>query len=59
MIYADYSPDPAQGAAFAQAAFGTSINSGINLRPTQANSGQLDPVKRRESAPGRPDLPGS
>jgi integrase len=35
LVYADYAPDPAQGAAFAEHAFGAGINSGINLSETE------------------------
>jgi hypothetical protein len=34
-IYADYAPDPSQGARWAEAAFGEGIKSGINLSATK------------------------
>ncbi len=43
-IYADYSPDPTQGAALAEAAFGASTNPSTNLRPSQHNSDHLEPL---------------
>ena len=42
-IYADYSPDPSQGAAWAEAAFGAGTNSGTNLSTTESNSEQEKP----------------
>ena len=38
--YADYSPGQAQGAAYAEAAFGVGTNSGTNLSTTEDNSEQ-------------------
>jgi integrase len=35
LVYADYAPDPAQGAALAERAFGRGINSGINPSDTE------------------------
>jgi integrase len=58
-IYADYSPDPAQGAAFAQAAFGASTNPSTNLRPTQTNSDGLEALYHGENGSDRPGRPGS
>jgi integrase len=40
LIYADYSPGQAQGAAFAEAAFGAGTNSGTNLSASERNSEQ-------------------
>jgi integrase len=40
LIYADYSPGQAQGAAFAEAAFGAGTNSGTNLSTIESNSEQ-------------------
>jgi integrase len=42
MIYADYSPDPSQGAGWAEAAFGAGTNSGTNLSASERNSEQED-----------------
>jgi integrase len=44
LIYADFAPDPARGAAFAARAFGSGINSGINVSVGGTNSDQLDPL---------------
>ncbi|HKH75942.1 MAG TPA: hypothetical protein VKA51_03180, partial [Rubrobacteraceae bacterium] len=41
LIYADYSPGQAPGAAYAEAAFGAGTNSGTNLSATEDNSEQL------------------
>jgi integrase len=41
--YADYSPDQAGGARYAEAAFGAGTNSGTKLSATEDNS---DPLKR-------------
>ena len=41
--YADYSPDQAQGARFAEAAFGAGIKSGINLSATGDKTKQGEP----------------
>lgn len=40
LIYADYSPGQAQGAAYAEAAFGAGTNSGTNLSESEHNSEQ-------------------
>jgi integrase len=42
--YADYSPDQAQGARYAEAAFGAGINSGINLSTSEHKSEQDKPL---------------
>jgi integrase len=39
-LYRDYSPDPSQGAKWAEAAFGAGIKSGINLSASERNSEQ-------------------
>jgi integrase len=52
-IYADYSPDPSQGAAWAEAAFGlgsptpieAGTNSGTKLSTSESNSDQLKPLQ--------------
>lgn len=43
-IYADYSPDPSQGAAFAERAFGPGTNPSTNLSPTQPDSALQEPL---------------
>ena len=42
-VYADFAPDPTQGAALAETAFGPSTNLSTNLRPTQTNSDPTNP----------------
>jgi integrase len=42
--YADYSPDQAQGARYAEAAFGAGTNSGTNLSTSEHNSEQDKPL---------------
>jgi hypothetical protein len=37
-VYADYAPDPSQGAVWAQAAFGAATNLATNLSETGGNS---------------------
>ncbi|MBA3409056.1 MAG: site-specific integrase [Solirubrobacterales bacterium] len=49
-IYADFSPDATQGAAFAELAFGPSTNPSTNLRATQGNLNPLTPSKTVGSA---------
>lgn len=39
LIYADFAPDAAQGATFAELAFGAATDSHTNLRPTQSSCG--------------------
>jgi integrase len=39
-IYADYAPDPSQGARWAEAAFGAGIETGIDLSTSESNSDQ-------------------
>ena len=55
-VYADFAPDPTQGAALAEAAFGPGTKLGTNLRPTQANS---DPTNPAFTGPMDSDQPGS
>ena len=42
-IYADYAPDPSQGARWAEAAFGAGTNSGTNLSATEDKTEQEKP----------------
>jgi integrase len=42
-VYADYSPDPSQGGAWAQAAFGVATNLATNLSESGGNSEQEKP----------------
>jgi len=42
-VYADYSPDPSQGATWAEAAFGVATNLATNLSETGSNSVQQKP----------------
>ena len=42
-VYADYSPDPSQGGAWAEAAFGLATNLATNLSETGDNSEQRKP----------------
>jgi hypothetical protein len=37
-IYADYAPDPSQGARWAEAAFGAGTNLGTNLSATESKA---------------------
>lgn len=53
-IYADYAPDPSQGARWAEAAFGAGTNPGTNLSTTEHNSGQEKPLEHAESQDGTP-----
>ena len=39
-LYADFAPDPSQGAAWAEAAFGVGTKSGTNLSTSESNSEQ-------------------
>ena len=38
LIYADYAPDPSQGATLAERAFGAGTNSGTNLSTTEGKT---------------------
>jgi integrase len=40
-VYADFAPDPSQGAKWAEAAFGAGTNSGTNLSASESNSKQV------------------
>jgi integrase len=48
-IYADYAPDPTQGALFTERAFGAGINLGINLSESATNSDPQEPHKNAGS----------
>ena len=58
-VYADFAPDPTQGAALAEAAFGPSTNPGTNLRPTQTNSDPRDPASTGPTDSDQPHITGS
>jgi len=45
LVYADFAPDPAQGAALAELAFGAGHKAGTNLSQTDTNSGPLTPLE--------------
>jgi integrase len=47
-IYADYAPDPSQGATWAEVAFGAGTNSGTNLSTSESNSEQQEPLEQAE-----------
>jgi hypothetical protein len=47
-IYADYAPDPSQGAALAERAFGAGTNAGTELSTTRANSDPQNPLQQAE-----------
>lgn len=51
-VYADFAPDPSQGAMLAERAFGAGINSGINLSATEDNSDPPNPRYSGESQLG-------
>jgi hypothetical protein len=54
-VYADYAPDPSQGAVWAHAAFGVATNLAINLSETGHNSA---PQKPHENAGSQLDVKG-
>lgn len=49
-IYADYAPDPSQGAALAARAFGAGTNLGTNLSESGTNSDQRNRATMRKAA---------
>jgi len=51
-VYADFAPDPSQGAAFAERAFGAGTNSGTNLSASESNSAPEKPRYSGESQLG-------
>jgi len=54
-VYADYAPDPSQGAIWAQAAFGVATNLATNLSESGGNS---DEAKPHGNAGSQVDTPG-
>jgi integrase len=45
LVYADYAPDQAQGAAFAERAFGAGTNPGTNLSASEDKTAQVKPLE--------------
>jgi integrase len=45
-VYADYAPDPTQGAVWAQAAFGVATNLATNLSESRGNSAPEEPHRK-------------
>ncbi len=58
-VYADYAPDPSQGARLAELAFGLGPNPGPNLSETERNSARLKRPGKPNRTAARPESAGS